>query len=253
MSSIRSVINLFLQPYRQKPSRTIRYAFPMLAIVAAILGASAVSTSQQSALRLEAVPSTVAAGDPFSVYVYVSAHVPVNAVDIKVLVPKNVKVMGIDTGESVITLWAKEPYVLGNNVILSGGTFRKGFVGEHLIATINAEAVESGIGEFTIHEAALLAGDGSGNKVSIDEAVVGAKLYIANADGTFAAPEDVATKMAIAMVVITDIDGDGNVSLTDISRFMAAWSTRTLVYDFDNDGHMTFRDFGIILSDVFFK
>ena len=99
MSSIRSVINFFLQPYRQKPSRTIRYAFPMLAIVAAILGASAVSTSQQSALRLEAVPSTVAAGDPFSVYVYVSAHVPVNAVDIKVLVPKNVKVNGIVNAE----------------------------------------------------------------------------------------------------------------------------------------------------------
>jgi hypothetical protein len=225
----------------------------MLAIFAALLGAGAVSTSKQSFVRLEAVPTAAQVGRPFSVNVYVSAHVPINAVDIKVVVPRNVKIMGIDTGESVITLWTKDPYVEGSNVVLSGGTFRKGFIGEHLIATINAEAVSSGLGEFTVRDVTLLAGDGSGTKVSVDKAGTGAKLYIANADGTFAAPEAVGTEGASAVVVVTDIDGDGDVSLTDVSRFMVAWSSRGSVYDFDNDGRMTFRDFGIILSDVFFK
>jgi hypothetical protein len=251
--SIRSVILNFLWPYRRNQSRTIRYAFPMLAIVAALLGASAVSTSQQSSVRLEAVPSTVEAGKPFSVQVFVSAHVPVNAVTINVNVPSNVKVTGIDTGESVITLWTRDPYVEGRTVVLSGGTFRKGFVGEHLIATINAEATASGIGEFTVRDVMLLAGDGSGTKVTVDKAAGGAKLYIANADGSFATPQDVAVDGATAVIVVTDIDGDGDVSLTDVSRFMSAWSSNTLVYDFNSDGRMTFRDFGIILSDVFFK
>ncbi len=252
MNIIRAFITYVTEPYRRRRNLTVRYAFPMMALLATLLGAGAVSTSQQSSIRLEAVPSTVPAGDSFSVNVYVSAHVPVNAVDIDVAIPSNARVTGIDTGESVITLWTQDPYLEGNTVVLRGGTFRKGFIGEHLIATINAEALSSGIGEFVVRDVTLLAGDGSGSSVSVGDQE-GARLYIANADGTFADSQTVATDGAVAVIVVTDIDGDGDVSLTDVSRFMVAWTSQSLVYDFDNDGRMTFRDFGIILSDTFFK
>lgn len=222
-----------------------------MAILAAIVSVGAVGTSQQSSVRLAADASTVAAGKPVSVSVYVSAHTPVNALAIEVEVPPQVRVMGIDTGESVITLWTQQPYVERNRVILRGGTYRKGFVGEHLIATINAEALTSGVAEFRVRNVQLLAGDGTGSAVALKDSVEGATLYISRADGTFAEGVPVAIDGAIAFVVVTDIDGDGDVSLTDVSRFMAAWAAKEERYDFDGDGRTTFRDFGIILYDVF--
>ncbi len=240
--------------YRRPRSRTVRYAFPMLALLAALLGAGAISNSQQSTVRLKASEPTLEAGRPFSVDVFVSAHVPVNAVELEVSVPPNVKVTGIDRGQSVITLWTQDPYVQNQTVHLSGGTYRKGFIGEHLIATINAEALTSGIAEFTVRDVLLLAGDGSGTRVTLTDGFDGAKLYIAREDGTFADGEAVGLDAASAtVIVVTDIDGDGRVTLTDISSFMAAWSSRNRVYDFNGDGRMTFRDFGIILSDYFFQ
>ena len=52
---------------------------------------------------------------------------------------------------------------------------------------------------------------------------------------------------------VTDIDGDGDIDLGDLSAFMAAWFLGNKVYDFNGDGKMTFSDFSIILSDSFFK
>lgn len=250
---MRRWFSFFFGHMRTPRTSTVRYAFPMVALLAAVFGLGAVSTSQESSIRLASSAATVKDGQPFSVSVYVSAHVPVNAVDIEVKIPPNVEVMGIDRGESVITLWTVEPRVEGDKVLLRGGTFRKGFVGEHLIATINAEARDSGLAEFRVTDALLLAGDGAGTTVSFDENITGAKLYVANADGTFAEGVPVSTEGAIATVVITDIDGDGRVSLGDVSRFMIGWSSQSVLYDFNNDQRMNFKDFSIILSDVFFQ
>lgn len=249
----RRWLNFLFPHLRNRRSTTVRYAFPMVAILAAMLGLGAVTTSQESSIRLESSNATVKDGGPFSVSVYVSAHVPVNAVDIEVTIPPNVEVMGIDRGESVLTLWTEDPKVTGNTVTLRGGTFRKGFIGEHLIATINAEARDSGLAEFRVTDAMLLAGDGEGSTVSFDENTAGARLYVANADGTFSDEFAVGIDGAVATIVITDIDGDGRVSLGDVSRFMVAWSSRTVLYDFNNDQRMNFKDFSIILSDVFFQ
>jgi hypothetical protein len=57
----------------------------------------------------------------------------------------------------------------------------------------------------------------------------------------------------VIVYIVTDIDGDGTVSLSDVARFLSAWRVKDAVYDFNGDGQMTFRDFGIILSDSFFR
>lgn len=250
----RSLVTLFrfLVPpaYRRRRSLSVRYAFPALALLGVMFGALAVS-SQDSLIELVADDSTVAAGQPVTISVYVTAQVPVNAVDMQISVPAGVQVTGIDTGESVITLWTEDPYEADGIVYFRGGTFRRGFVGRHLIGTIRAVPETSGLATFRVDTGVLLAGDGSGSTVpAVNDGEV--QLYIANADGSFDRTP-VGVDGAVATIVITDIDGDGEVSLADVSRFMAAWSARTLVYDFNNDGRMTFRDFGIILSDVFFK
>lgn len=236
----------------------MRYAFPMIFTFVALLGASAIVSSNKSFIRLQSSVQTLHAGETFYIDVYVTAHVPVNAVDITLAFPKNqIKVTGIDKGESVLTLWTQEPTVTDNKVLLSGGTFRKGFIGDHKIATINAQAIETGLAKFSVDDVLLLAGDGSGTKVTVSKTSEdSATLYITKEDGIAKPASDtdpIAIKGTTSVVIITDIDGDGNVSLGDISRFMVAWQSRSVVYDFNGDGIMTFRDFGIILADSFLR
>jgi hypothetical protein len=235
----------------------VRYAFPLIFAFAVFLGASAVVSTDKSYIHLESSASSVKAGDTFHINVYVKAVVPINAVDISLEFPKEqITITGIDTGESVITLWAKDPYVQGNKVIMQGGTFRRGFSGDHLIATINAKATQSGLAQFTTSDVVLLAGDGTGGKVTVSKNAKDAtSLYITKEDGTFTKPSDsgVGIKANVSVALVTDIDGDGKVTLTDISSFMGAWSTKTITYDFNGDGAMTFRDFGIILADSFLR
>ena len=252
--NIQKVIQNFFAPYRPNKSRTVRFAFPLLFAVSALLGAAVIDSENQSYIHIEISDSTVKEGEVFSIDVYVSAHTPINAVDLAVDFPKDqVEVTGIDVGQSVITIWTVEPYVEDNTVILKGGTFRKGFKGDHLIATVKARAKTSGLATFEVSEILLLAGDGSGSEVEVSSSgEETTQLYIANEDGTFSTG-GVGAAGQVSVRIITDIDGDGSVTLGDVSRFMVAWSSKTTIFDFNGDSRMTFRDFGILLADVFNK
>lgn len=253
--TVRELLQSVSHPYTGHKSRTVRYAFPLVFLFAALLGASTITSNTQSSIKIVASQQSVRAGDTFQIKVYVEAQVPVNAVDLTLSFPSDqVAVTGIDTGESVITLWTQPPQVLGNSVTLRGGTFRKGFVGEHLIATINATANQTGIATFAVTNETLLAGDGSGSKVTMaTDANNTARLYIANKDGTFTLTDSsvAGVQGQVQVHIITDIDGDGKVTLADVSRFMGAWGSTTQIYDFNGDNKMNFTDFGIILADSF--
>tara|TARA_B100000745_G_scaffold152944_1_gene100101 strand:+ start:288 stop:1061 length:774 start_codon:yes stop_codon:yes gene_type:complete len=256
--TIRELLKRIFWPYRRHKSRTVRYAFPLIFVVAAFLGANVINSETKSFIEVESSTQNVRAGEMFEIDVYVSVHAPVNAVDIELTFPpEQVQVTGIDTGESVITLWAEDPYVEQNTVVLRGGTFRKGFLGRHLIATINARAKETGVAYFEVTNSTFLSGDGSGSEVAISEnGEEKAQLYITNADGaiTLSGSDDsTGVEAAVAIRIVTDIDGDGDVSLQDISRFMAAWNSKAEVFDFSGDGKMTFRDFAIILAQSFLR
>ena len=257
MSVFKKITYFFCPWCNTSKSITVRYAFPMFFTFAAFLGAVALLSSTKTYVHLESSVQSLHAGETFQIMVYVSASVPVNAVDISLSFPKEqIAITGIDTGESVITLWTQEPKVENNKVLLTGGTFRKGFIGNHLIATINAKAIETGLAKFNVDNVLLLAGDGSGSKVTV--AKTGAEvatLFISKDEKvpTTNQPPAIGIKSTASIVIITDIDGDGKVTLADISRFMSAWSTQATIYDFNGDGTMSFRDFGIILADSFRK
>jgi hypothetical protein len=252
----KKILYFFCTSCQPNTSTTVRFAFPMFVAFAAVLGAVAIVSDTKSFIHLESSATSVVAGESFSIGVYVNAHVPVNAVDIKLDFPENqIEIIGIDTGESVITLWTQEPKVENNTVILSGGTFRRGFIGDHLVATINARAIETGVAKFSVDDVLLLAGDGSGSKVTVTKTDEDSTtLYVKKEDGSVATQEEgISVQGETSVVLITDIDGDGQVTLVDISRFMSAWTIRTTIYDFNGDGVMTFRDFGIILADSFLR
>lgn len=257
MNSLKEFIYFLCGSCRPQNSATVRFAFPLVFAVATLLGAAAVVTSSKSFIHIESTAKTLHAGDVFTMDVYVNAHVAVNAVDISLEFPKEqIEIIGIDTGESVISIWTKEPYIEGNKIIFRGGTFRKGFRGDHLIATVNARAIETGLAQVSINDVLLLAGDGAGSKVTVSKNAQDSTTFYINEQGSTqeASSEKGINLQGIAsIVIITDIDGDGAVTLTDISRFMSAWSSRSVVYDFNGDGKMSFRDFGIILADSFIR
>lgn len=257
MKLIKDLLKKFFTFGSTSKSRTVRLAFPLMFVTATLLSAQAILSDTDTYIIVEPSTNSLRAGKAFYLDVYVHTEAEINAVDLELEFPSDrMKVTGIDTGESVITLWTDEPYIEGNTVYMRGGTFRRGFQGEHLIATINAEALESGIAEVTVTDYMLLAGDGSGTKIEVDETdESSATIYIANQDGSLppSALGVSSLEARVSIQIITDIDGDGDVSLADVSRFMAAWRDKNVIFDFNGDGRMTFRDFGIILSDSFFK
>lgn len=233
-----------------KSNASVRYMFPMFVGVFAFFGAAALNSVSYSYIKIVPTATSLVAGDKFSIDIYAVAHVPVNAVDISLTFSESaVEITGIDKGKSVITLWTEEPTAKSGVVTFRGGTFQKGFRGEHLIARVNVVAKQTGEAEFLISNLTLLAGDGRGTPVVTGNQDQSEAKVMVLAEGE-EAPANI--KADIALHVITDTDGDGKVTLSDVTTFLAAWHQRSAIYDFNNDGKMTFKDFAIILADSFF-
>lgn len=227
-------------------SATVRYAFSLLFLFAVVFGVASVIGSEQSEIVLETRTKTVAQGETFSIAVYAVSKTPVNAVSLRINFPTDTtEILGIDRGESVITLWTSDPRVENGAVILEGGTYRKGFIGKHLIATINVKAKELGQASFVTADASLLAGDGRGTEVSTNITTAGKTTL------SIAAVGDDSIAGEATVLLVTDITGDGAVTLEDIGAFMLEWVKQNNRYDFNADGAMTFRDFSIILANYF--
>lgn len=247
---MRSWISRLLYPHHYRKvsgKETVRYAFPILAVTALFAGLASVSSQNASYITITTDPSSVAEDQSFIIEVKAYAHVPVNAVDIVLDYSENqMRVEGIDTGTSVISLWAGDPYAKDGKIYLRGGVFQKGFLGEHTIARVRARASSAGSAYVSVDTAALVAGDGKGSPVKVEKVSESeTKITVHAVDGEL--------KSTVSVAIVTDVDGDGSVDLSDISAFMSAWFTRGKVYDFNDDGRMTFRDFSILLSDSFFK
>lgn len=246
-------IKTYLQTYRQqrRSNRTVRYMFPAILSSAAAFSLLALSGStDQSFIYLETPTQAVEVGDIFPVTVYASAGVPVNAVELQLEFPEDkVDVFGVDRGQSVITIWTDEPVIANDSVQLSGGTYRRGFLGDHQIATINFRATETGQYEIVIEDARFVAGDGQGTVVATTN-VPATDITVFNYDENTTEDE---LMVVVDKGLITDINGDGKITLKDISAFMGAWSSKSAKHDFNGDGRMTFRDFSIILADFFFQ
>ncbi len=251
MKSLIEIARTILQPFLRPKSLTVRYMFPVVLSLAAILGASAISSVDSSYVRLNPSKTIVMSGEQFYIEVYAYAHVPVNALDIAIQFdPNSLDIMSVDKAQSVLTIWSQEPKVQNNSITFGGGTYRRGFIGEHLIATIKVKAKSSGKTEFLIKNAQFLAGDGKGTPVLLTQDPENSEksfiIYNQNED-----PAKISADFGLG--ISADIDGDGTVTLKDISSFMAAWYSGGITYDFNNDSKMNFIDFSIILARSFFK
>jgi len=246
MGAVRDLLQKHCQA---KSTSTVRFMFPAVFSLAVLISAAVLTTTDVSYVRLETSETTVQAGGRFTVDIYAYAHVPVNAVDITIRFDSSaVEVLEVDRGQSVLTIWTEEPIIKEDMVTLRGGTFRRGFIEEHKIASIDLKAKQTGQSTFAATDVILLAGDGAGSSVAVANALDSTlSLYIYDENTS---PESIGIDVNVK--IVSDIDGDGKVTLKDISAFMAAWHTKDKMYDFNGDGRMTFRDFSIILASFFF-
>jgi hypothetical protein len=246
MGRLQDTVKKPLELFRKRPRGTVRATFSLTAL--ALFLTAALTNSEVSYIRLTASNSLVEEGDRFSVDVFAYAHVPVNAVDVTLRFDGDtVEVVSVDRGQSVLTIWTEDPIIEANKITLRGGTFRKGFLGEHRLATVELRAKKTGKSNFSADSVILLAGDGRGTPVTVAKSSESsASLYIYDESQT---PSDIAVDVQIS--IVTDIDGDGTVGFNDLSAFMSAWVSKQTAYDFNGDGKMSFRDFSIILSDYF--
>lgn len=246
MRVYRAILRKVTRVLPARKSATVRFAFPAVLLFSALVGAALTISSEKSYVRIETNPRDVVAGNDFVINIYASAKVPTNAVDITVEYPESqIQILGIDKGESVITIWTEEPYAKSGNIHLRGGVFRKGFLGEHLIARVNARAVESGVAHILTSRTEFLAGDGKGTVVAVS------KTGAEKADVQISESGEI--KSDIQIGIVTDINGDGEVDMTDIKAFLSSWNSGRKDFDFNKDGSMNFRDFGILLAHSFLK
>lgn len=244
---IQKLWKILFPSYASRKGRTVRYAFPIVVLATLFASLASVVTQDTSFITIETSPSTVAEGELFYIEVKATAHTAVNAVDIVLSYPEDkMSIDNIDTGTSVITLWTEEPYAKDGKIYLRGGTFKRGFIGEHTIARVHAKALTSGIAQVTTSDVTFVAGDGKGTEVDVSDVDSDdSEVSITTQDGALIATAEV--------TIVTDLDGNGSVDLRDVSAFMAAWFTKGKTFDFNGDGKMTFKDFSILLADSFFK
>lgn len=238
----------FTDTNQTKRLPTVKYMFPLVLGFVAVLSASVIN-SQSSYIRLNPSQTVVMKGERFSIDIYASAQVPVNALDVTIdFSSDKVQVISVDKAQSVLTIWTQEPVITEDKIYFGGGTFKKGFIGEHLIATIKVQAKFSGTTEFMVSNAQLLAGDGKGTPVAVTGIGTGSatSFYIYDQSED---PTKISAKLGVS--IQADIDNDGKVTLKDISMFMTAWHSQNTSYDFNNDGRMNFIDFSIILAKSF--
>src|SRR3989344_8015905 len=134
---LKSLWKMLFPAYAGKHYNTVRYAFPLVIVTALFAGFASVVSENSSYVTVKTDAVSVAKDQQFYIDVVATVHVPVNAVDLVIAYPDEQMVIdSIDTGTSVITLWAEEPYAENGSIYLRGGTFRKGFIGEHTIARI---------------------------------------------------------------------------------------------------------------------
>lgn len=242
---------LFLKSFftKKEKSSTVRFAFPLFFGSVALFLASTAS-SGLSLVKIFAPESAVKVGQAYTVDILVEAAVPVNAIDLEIKFPSElVAVTAVNQKQSVITTWKDQPSIGNGTVRLTGGTFKRGFIGEHFIVTLKVVPKKVGRAEFSISYAELLAGDGTGQSVSINRQAAESRSFLYIYDDK--TPEE-EVKTALGFYEVTDINNDGRVTLQDISIFLSNWKTRTVFYDFNGDGKMDLRDFSILLTKYTF-
>ncbi len=206
-------------------------------------------------MRIEPLTGVVLKDTSFTIRVIVTADVPVNVFKGELhFDTTKMRVASIDYNTSIANLWAEKPWYENGDGTLNfiGGTSREGgFLGTGVLMTVTFTSIEAGPALVYVRNARILAHDGLGSDVSLQEPIDA----LFTVDETSIASETIAMPTpppaAIAMVnefPQTDINQDGKQTIADVSIFMVGMVKGDLSLDFTGDGKVNISDLSILLS-----
>lgn len=204
--------------------------------------------------RMDLVPTAavLTLGESFSTSVVLGADTPINAfTGVITFDPAQLQVAKIDYNTSIADLWAEEPwYKNGEGTIhFAGGTTDSGgFTGEGMILTITFRSIGAGDASVRITNASVLRHDGRGTEATLLPPIDG--LFTVSTPAT----EPVTTTQPATTVsvrdesLIGDVNGDGKVSIGDMSSFLTYLATGDSRGDLNDDGRVSVVDLSILVS-----
>ncbi len=211
--------------------------------------------SSQADMRIEPSVGSIVEGETFTVTIVVSAEVPVNVFAGEIQFdPKVLQVASIEYNTSIADLWAELPwYENGEGTLnFAGGTTQpRGFSSTGGLITATFRTIGTGVTALKLHDALILAHDGLGSEVALGQPLdavfeIGEEKLT---EQTVAAPASQASVVAIsAEPPSTDLNGDGEQTIVDMSIFMLHIMGSNPRYDFNQDGKVNTTDLSIIMS-----
>ncbi len=205
----------------------VLFSFAMRAPHSPLMAAGATFSFSPSA-------GQVRIGDTVNVALLLTApDQSVNAMSGKIVIPDALEVVAISTEKSVNTLWMpRDPYFSADDhaIVFDGGLLNPGFMGQNgKVIDISLRAKTAGRGELTVTDIQLLANDGQGSDVP-------------------AATDTVS--FIVTSGVPGDLNGDGKVSLADVSVLIANWGSKNMDADLNGDGAADLKDLSILMTHI---
>ncbi len=234
------------------PVHLIATAFIALAT---ILGLSTVTLNPIAEIKIEPLEKVVEVGDIFEIQIVVEATQPVNVFSgVVTFNPEVLRIKSIDYNTSIADLWVDIPWYSNGDGTLTfgGGTTRAGgFTGkDHLIKVI-FETLKEGDGIIKIKDSRILKHDGLGTDVELadaKEAIFTVTTAKSSEEGPYTGTEQATTYKVATELPTTDLNGDGQQNLADISIFMLKMASNNPQLDFNLDGKVDLKDLNILLS-----
>lgn len=193
---------------------------------------------------------------PFTVTVTVASDQPVNAFQGLLQFDDQVlRVQEISYNTSIADLWVERPwYDNGDGTIhFAGGTTRPGgFQGSGNLLTITFLPYAAGDATVTFREGLVLAHDGLGTNLPVDEPVDA--LFTVEAieqQARVVATSSGASRVAVSEELVDfDLNGDGYISFADVSVLLPELWGSNMRYDLNDDGTVSWSDVHLLLEQI---
>lgn len=222
-------------------------------LIAAVSMIASLLGTYEANMRLDPQQGWPQLEESFAVHIVVEAQTPVNVFmgDIS-FDPNYLTVESIRYNNAVADLWTTEPwYSNGAGTInFAGGTTRPGgFTGLDTLITIEFTTKKVGDARVSFEEIRILRHDGLGNDATIAKPMDGLFSVQNQTSEIITAKTGNNTRIhVIPERQQTDLNGDGQQTIVDVSIFMRDLTTQNLQSDFNQDGRVTLADMSILFQ-----
>lgn len=207
-------------------------------------------TAAVGSFSLSPSAAVVSTENTVTVDLVVSTDTSVNAFGGTILFDETIlAVEKIDYNTSIADLWAKAPwYEKGSGTISFGGGTTKpgGFIGQGILLTITFKAQLPGKASVSVEDIQILEHDGYGTPLTTDTEIDSILTIVPHTTSQ----EEKSIVIVRPETVTSDLNGDGNVSILDVSIMLGYLASGDIRGDFNGDNRVSLSDLSNLMSDL---